>query len=1032
MVSKQLKLPELEVEIQKYWDSEGIFEEVCESRRGGKKFYFCQGPPFTSGHAHIGHAWNHTIKDSILRYKTMRGYDVYRRAGWDMHGLPIEVKVEETVLGSRTKKEIEEYGIDNFIRECKKFAIRNMRRMTEQLKRLGVWLDWDDPYMTIDKRYIEGVWFLIKRAYEKNLLYEDEQVIHWCPRCETAMAGYEVRDEYRNITDPSIYVKARIRDNEYILIWTTTPWTLPANVAIAVHPDMDYVRINVNGEKLILAKDRLVVIDKEYEILSEFKGKELESIRYEPILDIEIQRDIEHRIVMAPELVNMEEGTGCVHIAPGHGEEDAEIGKKYSLRSLSPVDDSGRFTIEPYKGIYVRDANRSIIDYLKKSGKLFKEERITHSYPHCWRCKTPLILRTTKQWFLAVSKIKGDLIEKNGEIEWIPKWIGSGRFENWLRNARDWCISRQRYWNTPLPIWRCECGEIEVIGTLRELSEKSIDELDIETLDLHRPYIDKIKLRCKCGREMERVKDVMDVWLDSGSASWANLDFPSDVKKFNELFPADFITEGSDQTRGWFYSLLVSSVIAFDRIPYKRVLYHGFTLDSEGRKMSKSLGNVVNPEDVIERYGADVLRFYMLLATVPWEDLRFSFDGVKNVERLFTILLNCYSFSETYMKLDKFNPEEYRDEDIEFEIEDRWLFSRLNSLIDDVTNAMDNCLLFNVVRSIQDFILELSRWYIKLIRDRVWIESNDMRKISAYITLYEVLKKLAIIMAPITPHLSEYLYRNLTNGRSVHLEKWPSSDKNLIDKKLEEKMGIAQKIFECVASARQRANIKLRWPIQRIIINPKEEEFDISNVENLILKVCNAKELKIERRRLNLKVKPNYARLGPRFRDEMRLIEEKLKRMNSNEIYEILKREGTLILDKFKLTRDDLIFEIEAPGDMVAEEFDKAIVYIDSELNEELFSEAMAREVIRRIQDMRKELMLDEMERIDVFIECDNDFKKYISENKSYIEHETRGKIKLGKMGAIKIRKSKGKNLLREWKIEGKGVIIYITSPPTF
>ncbi|RLI86951.1 MAG: isoleucine--tRNA ligase [Candidatus Altiarchaeales archaeon] len=1014
----RLNLPEIEEEVQRYWKENSIFNEMVESRRDGKKFYFCQGPPFTSGQAHIGHAWNHALKDMVLRYKTMNGFNVYRRAGWDMHGLPIEVKVEETVLGSKSKKEIEEYGIENFIGECKKFAIRNMNNMTSQLQRLGIWLDWDNPYMTLDRKYMEGVWFGIKRAHEKNLLYEDEQVIHWCPRCETAVAGYEVRDEYKEISDYSIYVKARLRgkENEFILIWTTTPWTLPANTAIAVHPEFNYVKVKFGDEILILVKERLDdALRGEYEILEEFKGKELDSLEYFPILDIPVQEGIHHRVVMAPEIVTLEEGTGCVHIAPGHGEEDFDVGKKYHLDSLSPVDEAGRFTIEPYKGMYIRDANAVIIKDLEDNGRLLREERISHRYPHCWRCKTPLILRSTKQWFLAVSKIRDELLEKNMEIEWIPEWIGSGRFENWLKNAKDWCISRQRYWNTPLPIWRCECGNIEVIGSIKELAEKSVREIDTENLDLHRPQIDKVKLKCTCGKEMSRVKDVIDVWFDSGSASWANLNYPHEKEKFKELFPADFITEGSDQTRGWFYSLLVGSVIAFDEIPYKRVLYHGFTLDANGRKMSKSLGNVVDPSDVIEKHGADVLRFYMLWATVPWEDLCFSWEGVASVERMFNILWNVYSFSKTYMKLDNFNPD--KDYELKLEHEDRWILSRFNSLIKDSTDAMERVYPHEFCRSVNDFILELSRWYVKLVRDRVWIEGDDPRKISVYLTLHRILTGISLLMAPVTPHLSEYMYRELTNGRSVHLLDWPVVDENLIDKELEENMEIVQQIVECVSSARQKAKIKLRWPIPRVIIALKEE-LDLTPFEGIILKACNAKKLEIRDMKPELVVKPNLSVLGPKFKGDARKISEKLKSVDATKVKDSIEKTGEFRIEKFVLSGDDLIFETRIPEDIVAEEFEKGIVYIDSKLSSELFSEAMAREVIRRIQEMRKEMDLEELEIVNIFIKCDKKFKKFIEDNKKFIEKETRGRIKIGK--------AEGEVYEKKWDIEGNDVLISI------
>jgi isoleucyl-tRNA synthetase len=1013
-MTKRLNLPGIEEEVQDYWRENAIFREVVESKKGGKRFYFCQGPPFTSGKAHIGHAWNHAIKDTFLRFKTMQGYDVFRRAGWDMHGLPIEVKVEENILGSRTKKEIEEFGIENFITECKKFAIQNMNQMTEQLKRLGVWLEWDDPYMTLDRGYMEGVWFGIKKAHEKDLLYEDEQVIHWCPRCETAMSGYEVRDEYRDVTDFSIYVRARLKNrDESLLIWTTTPWTLPANTAIAVHPDFDYVRAKVGDEILILAKERLHALKEDYEILEELKGNGLDALEYLPILDIPAQRDIKHRVVMAPDLVTLDDGTGCVHIAPGHGEEDADVGRRYDLISLSPVDDSGRFTIEPYKGTYVRDANPIVISDLRKSGRLFRGEKITHSYPHCWRCKTPLIMRSTKQWFLAVSKIRPKLLEKNGEIQWIPDWIGSGRFENWLKNARDWCISRQRYWNTPLPVWRCDCGNIEVIGTLKELSGKSLRKLDIETLDLHRPAIDRVKLKCKCGGEMSRVKDVMDVWLDSGSASWANLGYPSREEKFGELFPSDFITEGSDQTRGWFYSLLVSSVIAFDSIPYKKVLYHGFTLDADGRKMSKSLGNVVDPSDIIEEHGADVLRFYMLWASVPWEDLRFSLEGIETTNKFLNILWNVHSFTSTYMKLDGFDPSgEYK---MELEVEDRWLLSRFNSLIKETTGALENLRLYELCRSINDFSLELSRWYIKLIRDRVWIEKDDPKKLSVYDTLYKVLSGLSIVMAPVAPHFSEYAYRKLTGEKSVHLRDWPRVNNELIDKKLEGEMRTAQDVVECVAAARQDAGIKLRWPIPRVVISPRDK-LEIDNVKEIILKASNAKQLEIKEIVTETTVKVNYPSLGPRVKGDMKKLVKLLEKENASKIKNEILRNGKYNLGNFILEEKDLLFESKLPEDIVAQEFDGGIVYIDSKLDKKLFSEAMAREVIRRIQEMRKDLSLEETERILVSIKCNEQFSKYVRGNREFIEHETRSEISLGE----------GKGAEKRWEMEGNEITICI------
>jgi isoleucyl-tRNA synthetase len=1020
----RLNLPKLEEEVQRYWEEQDIFREVCRSRKGkGKKFYFLQGPPFTSGKAHIGHAWNHALKDFVLRYKTMQSYDVFRRAGWDMHGLPIEVKVEEEILKSRTKKDIEEFGVENFISECKKFAIRNMNSMTSQLKRLGAWLDWDDPYMTLDKRYMEGVWFGIKKAHEKNLLYEDEQVIHWCPRCETAVAGYEVKDEYKEVEDFSVYVKVQLKNRkEKILIWTTTPWTLPANVAIALHPHFDYVKVKFEEEELILVKERLEDTfgkSDEYEILEELKGKDLDGLEYLSILDIPIQKGIRHKIVMAPDLVTLDEGTGCVHMAPGHGEEDFEVGKTYGLEVLSPVDEKGKLTCEPYQGLYVGDANKIIIQDLEKSNALLREEKISHRYPHCWRCKSPLLLRSTRQWFLRVSKLRDKLIEKNKGIKWIPKHIGSGRFENWLMNARDWCISRQRYWNTPLPIWRCNCGNLEVIGRLEELKEKAIVDVDIDELDLHRPKIDEVKLRCeKCGAEMSRVRDVLDVWIDSGSASWAALNYPNNRELFSKLFPSDFITEGSDQTRGWFYSLLVTSIIAFDEIPYKRVLYHGFTLDSEGRKMSKSLGNVINPDEMIKRYGADTLRFYTLWVTAPWEDLRFSLEGINAIERMFNILWNSYEFAKRYMDLDEFSfsPGGYEPK---LEVEDLWLLSRFNSLVKKVTQGMEKVHPHEVTREIHNFIVfELSRWYIKLVRERVWLEKEDESKKAVYHTLYMIFEGLSKLSAPISPHISEYIYRDLTKERSVHLQNWPTVDESKINKELEEQMLIAQEISECVKASREKAKIKLRWPIPRVMISLKKG-VRIDKVKSIILRVSNAKELEIKSMDEELIARVNLSKVGPKFKQDAQKIQKLLEKTDARKLKEEIDEKKEVKVGGFVLKKEDLIFEKKLPSGIAKEEFKHGILYIDTKLSQSLYSEAMAKEVIRRIQEMRKELALNELEKVDVFIKCGKNFQPFVEDNKTFIEHETRGKIKFDNI-------PEEEGFKKIWGIEGEKIEITI------
>ncbi|MFN3527750.1 MAG: isoleucine--tRNA ligase, partial [Candidatus Altarchaeaceae archaeon] len=849
MQRKSLK--EIESEIENFWNENKIYEKFKKlNEESDKKFYFCQGPPFTSGEAHLGHAWNHIIKDSVIRYKSMQGYYVLKRAGWDMHGLPIEVKVEQK-FGLKVKKDIEKFGVDKFIEECKNFAIKNANAMTEQLKKLSVYLDWEDAYLTIDKNYMESVWMGIKKAHNKNLLYKKEKVIHWCPRCGTAMAGYEVAEGYKEITDIAIYVKAKllesfkvngkIYDNVSILIWTTTPWTLPANVAIAVNPDIDYVLVeyieNGNKEKIICSlsslnrvfgkekgkkkeikkkhyKDEVLNIEseikenaeelleeveekKEYKILEKFKGEILKDIKYESILDIPLQREISqyHKIVLAKELVSEEEGSGAVHIAPGHGEEDAKIGEKYSLPDPSPVDEEGKFTIDPFKNIYVFDANEIIIENLKENNKLLKQEKIKHTYPHCWRCKTKLILLKTSQWFIAVSKIKERLLELNDKISWIPEFIGHGidakgnktrnsRFENWLKEAKDWCISRQRYWNTPLPIWQCENGHICVIGSIKELEEKSGMKID----DLHKNIVDKIKFKCeKCGKIMQRVPDVMDVWLDSGSASYANLYSSKYKENFSDFYPPDFITEGSDQTRGWFYSLLVMSAIMFDDIPYKTVLYHGFTLDEKGEKMSKSKGNVIDPMDIISKYSVDAFRMY-LLSVVPWEDLKFSKRELESFEKYLNILLNTFYFLKTYTEIDNYNYNHMDENEIlkffnSTSIENKIMISLTNLLTKNVKENFEKYYIHKCVSEIINFINDLSKYYVKLIRDKVWIEKESKEKDDVYFTLSYALENLALVSSTIIPHIAEYIYRNF-NNKSVCLEKFPEYNENLIDKDL--------------------------------------------------------------------------------------------------------------------------------------------------------------------------------------------------------------------------------------------------------
>lgn len=1090
---------DIEKEIENFWDNYNIIEKFKNlNKDSSQHFYFCQGPPFTSGEAHIGHAWNHIIKDAVIRYKTAQGYNVFKRAGWDMHGLPIEVKVEGK-FGIKTKKDIEIFGMDKFIEECKNFAIKNMKTMTSQLKELAVWLDWENAYQTIDRRYMESVWFGIKKAYEKNLLYEKEKVIHWCPRCETAMAGYEVADGYKEVSDTAIYVKTGIKNKNFkdtsIIIWTTTPWTLPANTAIAVNPEIDYCLVEYKNEKgeterVICSRNSIgrifghqkskgkkKEVKKRYKddvldvnaknvknednvknlengeddeskskdedlnsnikIIKTFKGKDLENLEYEPILDIPIQKEIEHKIVMAEELVSEEEGSGCVHIAPGHGEEDAGVGERYNLPSPSPVDESGRFTIDPYKGIYIRDGNKIIINTLEETGKLLKTESVTHTYPHCWRCHTPLLLRKTKQWFLSISKIRDELLKNNEKVNWIPDFIGHGgnsRFENWIKEPADWCISRQRYWNTPLPIWRCEkCNNIEVIGTIQELAEKGYiaeegkeglkikkinDESEIP--DLHKNFVDRIVIKCKkCGGYMKRVKDVMDVWLDSGSASWANLGYPADKTKIS-LFPPDFITEGSDQTRGWFYSLLVMATIAFDSIAYKNVLYHGFTLDEKGRKMSKSLGNVINPKDVISKFGVDVMRMYVLSIT-PWDDLRFSMEEVKNTNKLMNILLNVVTFIKTYSTLDNYvyeKSKEFAQIKNDLQIEDKMLISLINSLVKHTKENFDKFNIHASVNEIKKFIDILSRYYIKLIRRRVWMERKSREKEAAYLTLFYTMDKFCKILSPIAPHIAEYIYKMLfpfSQEESVHLCPFPEYDETLIDERLNAKLELSSNIVTAVLSAREKAKIKLRWPIKEINISIKEDKIDeLREVEGIILTLANAEKISYNKIKPIIRIKPNYASIGKKFREKTQDVANVISKI-SDEEYKIIEKDGKIKIGDFEITKEDIKTEAILPDGIVGERFDRGVVYISTEIDEDLFKKGITREIIRRIQAMRKDLDLEELEIRECVVMCDDKFRSIIDDSKALIEHETRTRMNLFPL--TKSEKFSG-YYTKDWKIE--------------
>lgn len=998
MLPQRYSPKELETEIFSFWEKYGIYEKV--KRRGGRKFYFVDGPPYTTGRIHLGTAWNKIIKDVVLRYLRMRGFNPTDTPGWDMHGLPIEVKVEQE-LGFRSKRDIENYGVDRFVRSCMEYALRNKEAMTNQFKSLAVWMDWDNPYMTIKAEYMNSAWFTIKKAFEKGLLSKELMVVNWCPRCETALADAEV--EYMEKEDPSIYVKFRLKNGDYVLVWTTTPWTIPANMAIAVNPKLEYVKVSAyrNGvrENVIIAKNLVGTLSKGYEkweIVEEFLGKDLEGLEYEHPLAEEVpaQKNYVHRIVLA-EFVTAE-NTGCVHIAPAHGLEDFELSLKYGIEVFNPVDERGVFNelAGKYAGISVAKANEIIIDDLYRKDLLLAEEKIFHRYGHCWRCKTPIIFRSTEQWFIKISRLKERMLEEIERVRWIPEWAGAARFKDWISNAKDWCISRQRYWGIPLPIWICECGRMKVLGSVNEVPWQ-------DDLDLHRPKIDEVTFKCECGREMRRVKDVFDVWFDSGVASWGSIGYPLKTDKF-DLWPADFITEGHDQTRGWFYSQLGASMICFERAPYKTVLMHGFTLDEQGRKMSKSLGNVVEPEEVVDQIGVDCFRLYLLSSAV-WEDLKFSWEETRNVLRIINVFWNAVRFAHTYMSLDGFK----KGQEIVTK-EDRWILSKLESFNKEALEAMENYHLHKVVRSFFRFVVEdFSRWYIPLIRQRVWEERESKQKMSAYEAMFRVIDKTLRIIAPFAPILAEWLYQHFVKEfregeESIFMESYPEPDEKMINRELEERMELVKQIFEAAASARNKAGIKLRWPLKELFV----ENADLEDFADIIAKMCNVKEVKFGSPRKEVVLKPDFKKVGRVLKEKTKDFAVFLSKLR--ELPEELEFEGV------KVERDWILVEEKLPENYVSAEFSKGKIYLNVEIDESLQKEAFAREIVRRIQHMRKELDLRVEEFIETFIDAD---PKLLEGWVDYVRNETR---------SARVVFGRAEGYVREWEIEDLRVNIGI------
>jgi isoleucyl-tRNA synthetase len=1039
---------QLEKDIKTLWDKARTYEKVKKAAESGKPYYFLDGPPYTTGSIHIGTAWNKILKDTIIRYRRMQGYNVRDQPGYDMHGLPIEVKVEQS-LGFKSKKDIETHGIDKFVGICREYALKFKSKMTDEFKMLGVWMDWDKPYLTVDPNYVASVWWTLKQAYDKNLLTTDLRVLPWCPRCETALAEAEI--EYWDETDASIYVKFAIEGepNTYLLVWTTTPWTIPGNLAAAVHPNFEYAKVRVKRgmveENLIFLKEKVDDIKQasgadEITVIETMKGSELIGAHYRHPLAklVPYQMQVKGKwvhAVLGSETVTTE-STGIVHIAPGHGPEDFDIGVAHDLEPFSPVDETGAYTEEVGQhlaGRNVREANAVVMNDLVEAGAMFHQATITHRYGHCWRCKRPIIFRVTDQWFLKVSTIKADLNAANEKVKWFPDWAGANREKDWILNARDWCISRQRYWGTPLPIWRCECGNTKLVSSLDELrTAKGY----VEGMDVHRPWIDKLTFECdKCKKTMTRVPDVLDVWFDAGVCSWASLGYPAQKTEFEKWWPSRWITEAHDQTRGWFYSQLVTGVVAFGKAPYNSVLMHGWALAPTGEAMSKSEGTAVDPISVVNSLGADSLRLYLLKANAPWEDIAYQQEGVKAANRMLNILWNVYKFAALYMSIDKFDASATRLDSIKDNLrpEDRWMLSRIETLKREVTDAIEVYELHRATRAIEDFVVtDLSRWYVKLVRDRLWKEGEDKDKLAAFKVLHEALTVSITLLAPVTPHISEAIHSNLI-GRpeSVHMAPWPQHDSKWIDTKLEDGMNMVREISEIVARIRQDANRNLRWPVKRIVIKVQDEEstHSILGLKDSLLSQNNIKELKIvpigeEWDEMILSVVPNPNAIGKVYRQWSSKIAVLLKNRPARTIKAGIDKgeyslgiEGQLV----KILPNMVSFTSTLPPDVASSEFSKGIIYVDLEQSEALEAEGYSREIIRRIQQMRKDMHLNVEEFVRVDIQSGHKVEAFLEDWKEKIARETRAR-------QFEIVDSPRGEYIVEWNIDTETIVIGLTS----
>ena len=977
-----------------FWNEISILNKSID--KGDKYWVFYDGPAFANGFPGLHHMVAKNLKDIVCKYKTMQGYKVIRKIGWDTHGLPIENHVEKK-MGFKTKKDIEAFGIENFNKECRKSVRENEAAFTDLTHKMGQFIDTENPYLTYKNEYIETEWWILKKFFDEGLFYEGTKVTPYCPRCGTGLASHEVAQGYKSVDVNTVIVPFKVKNkDEYFLVWTTTPWTLLANVALCVNPNEDYVKVSSQGYTFILAaslKDK--VVGAEAEVIETFKGKELENIEYEQLLPF-VKVEGKAFIVTCDDYVTMEDGTGIVHIAPAFGEDDSRVGKDYELAYVNPVGLDGTYKEGPWKGKLVFDADLDVIKYLKENDKLFKKQKITHDYPHCWRCDSPLIYYTMPSYYIAVSKFRDKLVEANSKVNWYPEYVGTKRFNNWLMNAKDWAISRTRYWGAPIPYFKCECGHSEMIGSIEELKEKATIKIK-EDLDLHKPYIDNIHIKCpKCGKDMTRIPDVLDCWFDSGSMPFAQYHYPFENKELWETqFPADFICEGIDQTRGWFYTLLVISTFVKGCAPYKNVLVNDLLLDAEGKKMSKSRGNIVEPFTTMKEYGADTVRFYLPYVSPVWTPLKFDIGGLKEVySKFFNPLKNTYSFFVTYANIDNIDTDMFDVSYDNLEEIDKWLISKYNKLLKEVTTYYEEYDLNKVARTLANFVSEdLSNWYIRRNRDRFWGSSLDNSKKSVYQTTYNVLVGLSQIIAPLTPYISEEIYQNLTGEESVHLSSFPKYDENLIDEKLEEKMDLVRDLISIGRNAREEVKIKVRQPISEIILDKNYKNI-IGNLEDLIKEELNVKEVTYEDeldKYMNIEYKPNYKLVGKIFGPNMKDFASYLSNISSEDRDKLNSNNLTIELNgtNYDINKDMVEIRISSKeGYDVATDNNKFVI-LNTNLTSELLNEGLARETISKVQQLRKNSGFDIADRINIYYNANDEYTDRIEEFISFIKDET-------------------------------------------